>query len=118
MENGNTDAEVKRQIYYLAKQLESVKEKLFLFHDNHYWNRVGGALSDISMGAKHHIITHSLHYESMKVRHSAIHDAYRNTFDWIFKTDELSSCDPRSAVKFLPWLRDGTGIYWVTGKPG
>lgn len=56
----------------------------------------------------------SLCYDGMDVRKEAIHQTHANTYEWIF-----SSNDQRGETAHLrEWLRSGTGIFWVSGKPG
>jgi len=63
-------------------------------------------------------ILNSLCFKSMNVRHSQITEAHRATFDWILDPPELPANDPRYHIKFKQWLQSGTGIYWISGKPG
>ncbi|KAM0797668.1 hypothetical protein BDR22DRAFT_862434 [Usnea florida] len=51
----------------------------------------------------------SLCNESAGWRFQEIEEAYRATFDWIFENPELEFC---------AWLQNGSGIYWINGKPG
>jgi hypothetical protein len=51
----------------------------------------------------------SLDFAERSQRYERIMKAYQTTFDWIFEKSELG---------LLPWLRKGTGIYWIQGKPG
>ena len=58
--------------------------------------------------ANQSIIT-SLDYEYRTVRHRQIHEAHHQTFGWVFHDDYSG---------LLKWLKEGTGIFWVSGKPG
>ncbi|KAI1750325.1 hypothetical protein F4782DRAFT_541685 [Xylaria castorea] len=51
-------------------------------------------------------ILSSLQFDTRPVRHSSIPEANVATFRWIFKS------------KFSSWLRDGDGIFWISGKAG
>ena len=51
----------------------------------------------------------SLRNESAGWRLQEIEEAYKATFDWIFEKPELEFC---------AWLQNGSGIYWINGKPG
>lgn len=57
----------------------------------------------------------SLRFETMTLRHEAIEEAHRRTFEWIFR-------DPKEEGKpwhnFSQWLESGSGVYWINGKPG
>lgn len=70
----------------------------------------------------------SLEYPQRSARHEAIPRAHRETFEWALtgpktqthKNDEgqsTSDMDPNKG-KLLEWLEAGTGIFWVSGKPG
>lgn len=54
-------------------------------------------------------ILESLTLREMRMRHTEIHDAYNDTFSWIF--------DDRQ-THFKTWLQDGGGIFWISGKAG
>lgn len=48
-----------------------------------------------------------------------IPEAYRNTFEWIFKDSEDLGCSRKRWSSFPAWLtRSSKDIYWITGKPG
>ena len=51
-------------------------------------------------------IVASLNYDSRPVRHGSVPQAHKDTFQWAF--------DSRLSY----WLRSGSGIFWVSGKPG
>lgn len=51
-------------------------------------------------------IVASLNYDSRPVRHGSVPQAHKNTFQWAFDS-HLSH-----------WLRSGSGIFWISGKPG
>lgn len=51
----------------------------------------------------------------MSNRYEAVHDAHPTTFDWVF--DNPVSLNP-SCNDLGEWLESGSGIYWVSGKPG
>ncbi|KAF2439909.1 hypothetical protein P171DRAFT_421174 [Karstenula rhodostoma CBS 690.94] len=63
-------------------------------------------------------ILQSLTFPTMTVRHSAIMEAHGQTFEWIFKSAGLPAEDHRSGVRFSSWLEQGSGLYWIKGKPG
>ncbi|OAL37221.1 hypothetical protein AYO20_03397 [Fonsecaea nubica] len=63
-------------------------------------------------------ILKSLVFERMAARYSAIAEAHKDTFKWIFEPSRWPSSDPRSGIRFHEWLTHGEGIYWVSGKPG
>jgi hypothetical protein len=51
-------------------------------------------------------IVASLNYDSRPVRHSSVPQAHRDTFQWALDS------------RLSDWFRSGTGIFWVSGKPG
>jgi hypothetical protein len=51
----------------------------------------------------------SLDFTERSQRYKRIADAHASTFAWIFERPELG---------LVSWLRKGTGIYWIQGKPG
>jgi hypothetical protein len=51
-------------------------------------------------------IVASLNYDTRPVRHSAVAQAHKDTFQWAFDS------------RLSHWLRSGSGIFWVSGKPG
>lgn len=63
-------------------------------------------------------ILDSLTFEAMFDRYHAIAEAHRTTFDWIFQPKHFPLSDPRSSIAFKEWLLSGTGVFWVSGKPG
>jgi hypothetical protein len=50
-----------------------------------------------------------LHFQDLSSRQETIVDIYPDTYQWALEDN---------AYKFSPWLKDGSGIFWVTGKPG
>ncbi|PQE22020.1 Vegetative incompatibility HET-E-1 protein [Rutstroemia sp. NJR-2017a BBW] len=57
----------------------------------------------------------SLHFKSFKSREAIIKQAYDSTFEWMY--DDINT-DIGQKIKFLHWLQQGNGIYWVAGKAG
>jgi hypothetical protein len=51
----------------------------------------------------------SLDFAERSHRYERIKEAHPTTFDWIFEKSELG---------LISWLRKGTGMYWIQGKPG
>ncbi|KAK4223912.1 hypothetical protein QBC38DRAFT_502736 [Podospora fimiseda] len=65
-------------------------------------------------------ILRSLGFQSRTVRHEAIPDAHRKTFEWVFKNDNSPNSPDQESdqPRLLDWLEHGTGIFWLSGKPG
>ncbi|KAG8158210.1 hypothetical protein KVR01_011971 [Diaporthe batatas] len=59
-------------------------------------------------------ILESLTFESRPVRHSQIAPAHKKTFKWALTTNQ----DPTLGHSIGSWLKQGDGIFWVSGKPG
>lgn len=71
--------------------------------------------------AKEQIIIKSLAFDCMPIRHEAIQEAHRQTFQWALDTQGHSAGGQRnvSQTKSLgTWLRGGSDVFWVSGKPG
>jgi len=61
----------------------------------------------------------SLAFADMDSRFISIHDAEIDTFDWIFnRPEEVLALEPGLIVSFPDWLRSGSGIFHIVGKPG
>jgi hypothetical protein len=59
-------------------------------------------------------IRNSLMFHAMSERHEEILEAHKRTFQWVY---EKPSKDD-SWSNFSEWLKLGSGIYWMRGKPG
>lgn len=57
------------------------------------------------------LVLRSLAYEHMSARHSRISEAHLNTFEWVFK---------RQDIHFGSWLESASshGVFWISGKAG
>ena len=51
----------------------------------------------------------SLHFPSFALRQDTARDALPGTFEWIWQAKD--SC-------FKKWIQSGSGIFWISGKPG
>ncbi|KAH8655457.1 hypothetical protein BX600DRAFT_365764, partial [Xylariales sp. PMI_506] len=51
-------------------------------------------------------IVASLNYSSRAIRQNSVPQAHRDTFKWAFDS------------RLSDWLRNGSGIFWVAGRPG
>lgn len=62
----------------------------------------------------------TLQFDARPLRHEAIPYAHEQTFRWLLETDE-GKCDSPTSVEapnLAQCLESGSGIFWVTGKPG
>ncbi|KAK3319732.1 hypothetical protein B0T19DRAFT_270955 [Cercophora scortea] len=55
-----------------------------------------------------------LHFRVINLRLQHLSKAHTKTFDWIFAPPKRHSL----WSDFSHWLRESSGIYWITGKPG
>ncbi|KAK5625286.1 hypothetical protein RRF57_001002 [Xylaria bambusicola] len=67
---------------------------------------------------KQQAILDTLTFDSRVIRHQAIPEAHPGTFQWAFSADELDEEKRQDEAMLLHWLREGEGIFWVTGRPG
>ncbi|KAK8859533.1 nacht nucleoside triphosphatase [Apiospora arundinis] len=80
---------------------------------------VEGRMRDLNIGTndqeKQQAIIGSLNFANRPARHGAIPAAHAKTFQWAFDTN----CDEGKNCKgLMSWLRSGSGIFWVSGRPG
>ena len=62
-------------------------------------------------------ILESLQYERMTARREKIIEAHAKTFEWIYDESPISQ-HGELQHHFLQWLKNGNGIFWITGKAG
>ncbi|KAK5989405.1 hypothetical protein PT974_10924 [Cladobotryum mycophilum] len=60
-------------------------------------------------------IIRSLSFSSRRARHERIPEAHVQTFRWAFDENNL---EESAGGVLLKWLQNGSGIFWVSGKPG
>jgi hypothetical protein len=58
------------------------------------------------------IILKSLWFDTMTERYEEITEAYRKTFQWIFRDSDKEG----QWSNFVDWLRSDNGLYWINGK--
>ena len=64
-------------------------------------------------------ILKGLAFADMDARFISVHDAERDTFDWIFNDPtSLLAKEPGLTISFADWLKSGSGIFHIVGKPG
>lgn len=59
-------------------------------------------------------IISSLAYSEMTNRRDMITPPANCTYDWMFETISAAP----EPVNFIPWLQNGDGVFWITGKAG
>ncbi|KAL2063564.1 hypothetical protein VTL71DRAFT_5369 [Oculimacula yallundae] len=60
-------------------------------------------------------ILESLKYAAMSNRYESLPDAHPQTFEWVFYGSQK---DNAMWKNLRNWLKTGSGIYWIGGKPG
>lgn len=66
--------------------------------------------TDVESTALENWVLASLTFDQIQYRQKTVAKAHQATFDW--------ALDPLSPTKLEPWLRTGSGIYWIKGKAG
>lgn len=60
-------------------------------------------------------ILKSLQYPAMSNRYESLTEAHPDTFEWALSN---SGHGQLAETNLATWLRTGSGIYWISGKPG
>ena len=76
---------------------------------------IGRPLEEKSRKCVH--ILESLQYKRMIARRENIVEAHAKTFKWIYDERPLSQ-HGELQHHFLQWLKNGNGLFWITGKAG
>ncbi|KIV87675.1 hypothetical protein PV11_03206 [Exophiala sideris] len=101
---------------------------------NDYTQRLGSMtefVMAVDMLTTTEVIWSQLSFSRMDDRYEGISDTYGDTFRWILHDDrgsnnglhgeqpqELHGSHQKTREKFVSWLREGSGIFWVSGKAG
>ncbi|KAK6840192.1 hypothetical protein PG987_006058 [Apiospora arundinis] len=64
-------------------------------------------------GSNHKLLK-KLYFKSISTRERKIEKAHSSTFQWLVNSDQ----QPKQCLDFTTWLRRGTGVFWIHGKPG
>lgn len=73
------------------------------------------SLSLTSILAQQQAIITSLSFDTRLMRYESIPEAHEKTFSWVYRKDMKYQVHQG---KMVEWLRNGFGIFWVSGKPG
>ncbi|KAL8790856.1 MAG: hypothetical protein Q9195_006181 [Heterodermia aff. obscurata] len=93
---------------------QGAKTRAFVNAESHQIREQLHAWRDVrSEEAAQQRLLESLRYEDMNLRQNQIEERYDETFEWIFSQE--SNHPPCSLPQ---WLKEGEGMYWVSGKPG
>lgn len=107
---------------YAAAQQEQHIEVVSLLHDirDVQSRHVSSAHREVAQESKEMIsrrILNSLYFDQEKDRYDDIDSAHKGTFEWIY-SEPPSGATGSAWSNFHNWLRDESGIYWVSGKAG
>ncbi|KAI9736325.1 MAG: hypothetical protein M1834_001211 [Cirrosporium novae-zelandiae] len=108
------DANYKAIMSYLCSLCNIAEGEYDLGHDNNLsLKRLNAAPSEQPAERKEKSLENkmmkSLSLAELRSRFEDIDDAYHSTQQWIFN-------DPKAGL--AEWLRNGRGIFWISGKPG
>jgi hypothetical protein len=67
-----------------------------------------------TQGIPQDAILRSLRYTEMEYRQSSITGVSRSSYSWMFERSVVG----QPSIRYVPWLREDDGIFWVTGKAG
>ncbi|KAF2137407.1 uncharacterized protein K452DRAFT_301992 [Aplosporella prunicola CBS 121167] len=59
----------------------------------------------------------SLFFPEITSRREQISEVYPDTYEWVFKITDRNSAYAKNP-NLLQWLKNGNGIYWISGKVG
>ena len=62
-------------------------------------------------------VLRSLYYPRQEDRYLKIENAYWKTFEWIFE-EGIKGEGRHQDIRFVEWLQNQNGVYWISGKPG
>ncbi|KAH6865513.1 hypothetical protein BKA58DRAFT_413238 [Alternaria rosae] len=120
--NIQTGYGITSQIQALDSQLQATQKRISALHCDAFWKKLHDRFcqlsSEVHRASQCHMIIASLRYECMHIRQSAIRDAHQRTFAWMYNNSIPDIGASNSDIRFAQWLQHGSGIYWITGKPG
>ena len=120
--NIQTGYEITAQIQTLDVQLRATQKRISDLHGDSFWkelhDRFSRLTSKVHQVSQCHMIIASLRYDCMEIRQSSIREAHERTFTWMFVRNTHDPSIPQLHTEFKQWLQHGSGIYWITGKPG
>lgn len=116
------NASITSEIVKIGKLFESIDSRFAHIESPISLNKIQEAISNFSCRLKSfnvaQAIQESLEFESIHYRYSYIAEAHRRTYEWIFTSKARSVDGTNRDVGFSTWLEHGSGLYWITGKPG
>ncbi|KAH9900267.1 hypothetical protein F4778DRAFT_167571 [Xylariomycetidae sp. FL2044] len=120
----DTLTQVSASNYDLQGQLRNLRAELNSLHDTTRLLRKAGELSERSRESLClSYVIYGLGEETglgaLNYRYEEVHDAAEGTFTWILEEPQrLLEIIPHPSMTLSQWLREGDGIFHVTGKPG
>lgn len=107
---------------YAAIQQGQHNEVVSLLHDirdenAQYASSTNRYIDQEARGTKLKKVLDSLYFDQEQDRCDAIEGAHRGTFEWIY-SEPPSGATGATWSNFRSWLRNDSGIYWVSGKAG
>jgi len=63
------------------------------------------------------MVLEALYFADLRQRFEEIRDAHEGTFNWIFNK-MVRRREHELAITFPEWLKSGSGIFHIAGKPG
>jgi hypothetical protein len=90
-----------------SDKVEAIIAKIEMLH-------VSESMEEKHQGEVQRVILDSLRYSMVSARYEEVLEAYPNTFEWMFQ-DSMEDHLPE--INFARWLKEGEGVYWISGKP-
>jgi energy-coupling factor transporter ATP-binding protein EcfA2 len=119
---------IQKQSDDLIKQVELMKFKLNEVVDtNSEWLRQISKIRNLFESShltmeeiKCHQILKSIAFHDMRIRRHQIANVElaKDTFEWMVKDETVPTSHPHLKQSFASWLKEGQGIFHITGKPG
>ncbi|KAH0543515.1 hypothetical protein FGG08_002183 [Glutinoglossum americanum] len=114
VENTRLEANRSKEIDQLRRDFNSAIEEIKANVEEEQMPGAWLVLSDTARRGQAYfaeqVILQSLRFSSIDSRHESISKEHSHTFLWIF--------NETSSIKFVEWLKEEDGVYWVSGKPG
>ncbi|KAJ3498180.1 hypothetical protein NLG97_g1326 [Lecanicillium saksenae] len=108
-----------RSLEVKARSLQSEKSEVVVSSDDieSIRTQIENLEEEQAYVKQQHAMLKSLAFKNNVARHDTIPEAHQRTFSWVFasiKPGEVSS----PGYHLREWLERGSGIFWISGKPG
>ncbi|KAF5667262.1 2-hydroxyacylsphingosine 1-beta-galactosyltransferase [Fusarium heterosporum] len=110
-----------RDIQQMLDRLASAQKKATsrASLESHEISGLASQMSALSFATKYtsqqQTVIHSLSFKNRQARHEKISEAHVQTFRWTF---EKGQDEEAAGLGLHKWLNHGSGVFWVSGKPG